>query len=135
MNSVPVDSATPQLTARDHAPVADAQVMKIAEMVTESAQQNGIEPELALKIAECESNLRQFGKQGNVLRGIDNPEDVGVFQINETYHLEESQKQGFNIYTAEGNIDYAMSLLKQQGSKPWHWSKKCWIATEIALNS
>jgi hypothetical protein len=77
-------------------------------------------------IGFCESRNRQFKEDGSLVRGIVNPLDVGKYQINEKYHLAESKRLGFDIYTEEGNTDYALWLYEHQGSKPWNWSKPCW---------
>jgi len=82
---------------------------------------------IMVQIANCESvGFRQFDKDGNVLRGKQNPQDVGVFQINEHYHLESSKKLGLDIYTLAGNIAYARYLYDTQGVQPWNWSRPCW---------
>ncbi len=99
----------------------------ITEMIRTASIQNGIDPDLAIGIANCESHGRQFDKDGHIVRGAVNPQDIGLFQINEEYHLKQSQKLGMDIYTLQGNIDYAMHLIKTQGSKPWFWSKTCWV--------
>lgn len=78
------------------------------------------------EIARCESSMRQFNKDGTVLRGHVNPKDVGMFQINEYYHLKDSQRLGYNIYTLEGNIGYAKHLVETQGYRPWSASQACW---------
>ncbi len=78
------------------------------------------------KVAICESQNRQFDETGKVLRGKVNSQDVGAMQINEKYHLKEAQKLGLDIYTLEGNLDYAKHLYKKQGVKPWVHSSKCW---------
>ena len=83
-------------------------------------------PPVMLHIAYCESHQEHFNKDGTVKRGKVNPKDVGYFQINERYHLEQSIKQGFDIYTQEGNIGYALWLYKKEGTTPWNASKKCW---------
>ncbi len=80
------------------------------------------------KIASCESHNRQFNELGGVLRGYVNSQDVGYMQINEKYHLGTSIKLGFDIYTLEGNIDYAKYLYRTQGVKPWVHSSHCWDA-------
>jgi hypothetical protein len=86
------------------------------------------------KIAFCESQNRQFIEDGKVLRGNVNPQDIGAMQINEKYHLKAAQKLGYDIYTLEGNIDYAKHLYKTQGVKPWVHSSTCWDKTnEFAL--
>jgi hypothetical protein len=79
-----------------------------------------------IEVARCESTFRQFDEKGHVLKGIKNPKDKGTFQINETYHLADSQKLGFDIETLEGNLGYARHLYETQGLKPWGASKPCW---------
>ena len=37
---------------------------------------------ILIEVARCESTFRQYGKDGRVIRGKENPLDVGVFQIN-----------------------------------------------------
>ena len=72
------------------------------------------------KIAYCESRNRQFDKKtGSVLRGVVNAKDVGVFQINERYHLSDSKKMGISIHTIDGNMEYARHLYESQGTQPW----------------
>lgn len=85
------------------------------------------------EVARCESHFTQFTKSGQVLRGRAVAEDVGVMQINETYHLAESKKLGINIYTLDGNLAYARHLYESKdeggkglGSRPWLASSKCW---------
>lgn len=77
-------------------------------------------------IAYCESNYRQFNTDGSVLRGRVNSKDVGLFQINEYYHLTTAQKLGIDIYTTEGNLQYGRYLYETQGTSPWIHSKPCW---------
>lgn len=86
-------------------------------------------------IARCESQYRQYDKNGDVLRGIQNSADVGVMQINEKYHLRASKKLGYDIYTIEGNVAYAKYIYDKQGASPWVSSSPCWdraSAREIA---
>ncbi len=100
--------------------------LTVEELIMEKSIEHNIDPKVPLAIAFCESTHMQFHENGTVVRGKENSKDVGVFQINEHYHLEDSKKLGFDIYTTEGNIDYAMHLLESQGKKPWVWSKPCW---------
>ena len=104
----------------------------VAEMIRETSEKYGVDDQLAIEIARCESNLSQYSNDGSIVRGRVNPKDVGVFQINEDYHLRQSQERGFDIYTTRGNIEYAISLLKKSGSKPWSASKPCW--GQVAMN-
>lgn len=100
----------------------------IEEQIIKTANAyDGVDASLALKIASCESNLRQYDTNGQPLRGIKNPDDVGVFQINEQFHKETSIKRGLNINTINGNIEYAIQLMSEpNGIKHWKWSKPCW---------
>lgn len=97
-----------------------------AELIDEKAQELQFDARLARKIAFCESSLQQFDKDGQVIRGTHNPSDIGLFQINEKYHLAKSRELGYDIYTTEGNINYAFYLLKKEGTRHWYWSKPCW---------
>lgn len=80
------------------------------------------------EVARCESHFTQFTKSGKVLRGRVVPQDVGVMQINETYHLADAKKLGIDIYTLDGNLAYARYLYvnKDLGVRPWLASAKCW---------
>ena len=78
------------------------------------------------KVAGCESEFRQVDSNGNILRGIENHGDVGVMQINETYHLDRATKLGLNIYTLQGNMAYAKVLYNEFGTAPWMASSACW---------
>lgn len=81
---------------------------------------------IMVDIARCESRFRQVDKNGKIIRGEANAYDVGVMQINEMYHLEKSKKLGMDIYTLEGNMEYARYLYEKEGARPWLASSKCW---------
>lgn len=83
-------------------------------------------PAILLKIAMCESKNKQFNEDGSVHMGVINPLDTGRFQINQKYHLENSKKLGMDIFTLEGNTDYALYLYKKNGTRDWDWSRDCW---------
>lgn len=124
-----LSQATDQLTVSPVAQVYAQEAPKelsVKELVELKAKEQGVDPKLASKIAFCESTWRQFDDSGKPLRGHQNSKDVGVFQINEEYHLAKSKELGFDIYTTEGNIAYGLWLLKNGGPEPWNWSKHCW---------
>lgn len=81
---------------------------------------------IMVEVARCESRLKQYNSDGDVLRGHVNSKDVGVFQINEYYHLESSRQLGHDIYAIDGNIAYAKHLYDRNGTKDWKASKPCW---------
>lgn len=89
---------------------------------------------LMVEISRCESQFRQYEKDGSVLRGRVNNMDVGIFQINEYYHLERSKKLGIDIYSLEGNMAYAKRLYNEQGPTPWSSSAPCWSKTAAYKN-
>lgn len=98
----------------------------MSELIELKSREYGIDSSLALAIARCESRLRQYDKTGEVLRGEANRRDIGVFQINEQYHLEKSRELDLDIYSAGGNVEYAIWLMSAYGRAPWVWSRKCW---------
>lgn len=87
------------------------------------------------KVAFCESRNKQFDADGKVHRGVVNNKDVGIFQINEKYHLKRSIKMGIDIYTVEGNMKYARILYKESGTQPWSASQPCWGKYNLAYNN
>lgn len=120
----PVVPTSSPLVAQHEVKIAKADTAE--EMIVALAAKHNVDSNQALEIARCESHLRQFDKNGEILRGVQNPADVGVFQINEFYHLEKSKTLGYDIYTTRGNIEYAMWLMTKEGVRPWKYSHACW---------
>lgn len=88
------------------------------------------------EVSRCESTFTQFTKNGKVMRGIENPADVGIMQINEYYHAEPAKKLGYNIYSVEGNLAYGKYLYDKKGTAPWSASSPCWgkkVSAQIAV--
>jgi hypothetical protein len=88
------------------------------------------------EIARCESEFRQTDKNGKVLRGIKDPRDVGVMQVNEYYHGKQAIELGYDIYTLQGNVAYARYLYEErgEGARPWMASSACWSRSkELAV--
>ena len=97
------------------------------------------------EIAACESQFRQFGKDGRVIK---NPTStaIGTFQIMASIHAEfADEKLGLDVYSLQGNAAYARYLYDRQGTTPWDSSKPCWgkskaykdivaAKSELALN-
>jgi hypothetical protein len=81
---------------------------------------------MLVKICKAESGNRQFNKNGDVLRGTVNRSDIGYCQINEPIHNDVARKLGYDIYTEQGNKDYAIYLFMREGSTPWNSSKVLW---------
>lgn len=83
------------------------------------------------EISKCESTFRQFDSKGRVVRGIVNPDDVGLMQINLFYHGETAEKLGYDLYTIDGNLAYGQYLYDKYGDSPWIHSKPCWKKSEV----
>ena len=88
---------------------------------------------ILVDIARCESTFRHFGKNGSIIRGMVNGDDVGVMQINEYYHGETAKKMGIDLHTVEGNVAYAKYLYGKYGSQPWSASSACWSKASSEL--
>lgn len=87
---------------------------------------------ILIEIARCESEFRQFDKNGNIIRGRVNADDVGVMQINEFYHAATARKMGLNLRTTEGNVAFGKYLYAKYGSSPWSASEPCWSKAKVA---
>jgi len=80
------------------------------------------------EVARCESTFKHYGKNGDLIRGIVDNDDVGVMQINTRFHGETAEKLGYDLETIDGNLAYAQNLYDRQGIQPWYASEKCWGA-------
>ena len=123
-----------QLTSNDNQANTTIQIASVtqasdfatsADVMTYVRTQYKNEP-ILVDIARCESSFRQYGTDGNILRGKVNHDDVGVMQINERYHADEALKLGYDIYTVPGNIAFGKYLYEKSGAQPWSSSSKCW---------
>ena len=81
---------------------------------------------IMLRIAQCESGMRQFGPNGLVLSGKVHPPDKGVFQINERVHGPTAHSRGVDLHMTRGNIAFARYLYDNEKTGPWRASQGCW---------
>lgn len=112
----------PSITAAVEAALAEEIKMTDEEIVREYFK----DAPVMIRIAFCESTFRQNDKDGNVLRGVQNSKDVGIMQINEYFHADKAQQMNLDIYSIEGNMEFARHLFEKEGTRPWNASKKCW---------
>jgi len=91
----------------------------IAEIIRKVAENKGIDPELAVRVADCESGLNPAAVNLNK----DGSKDRGLYQINDKWHPEVSDKIAFDIVLStqffcqafiDGHLDW------------WKITKKCW---------
>jgi hypothetical protein len=116
-------TTTSSSTTIEKAAVVDPQDRKAVEKYL---REKYADTPILVEIARCESTFAQFDKDGKVVRGKVNSQDVGVMQINEKYHAQTAAALGYDLYTMEGNADYAKHLYEEQGAAPWKASSKCW---------
>ena len=125
-NNIPTENLVQTTAAQDKKKeVSMNQAVDVEAYVKESFKDI---PILA-DIARCESQFRQVDTNGKVIRGKENPYDIGVMQINELYHLKQAKAEGLDLYTLEGNVQYARELYEKQGVYPWMASSACWSGT------
>lgn len=78
------------------------------------------------RVAHCESTALQFHADGTVVKGIQVPDDIGLFQVNLRYHKAEADRLGYDLFTLEGNAQFAKVLFDRNGLRDWSASEKCW---------
>jgi hypothetical protein len=89
------------------------------EMVRRIAKDNCVDPELAVKVAKCESGLNPKAINTNT----DGSRDRGLFQINEKYHPEVTDTQAFDVAFS---TKFFCDAQKAGFISWWNASKKCW---------
>jgi hypothetical protein len=86
------------------------------------------------EVAWCESRLTHIDPHtGEVMRGMANPSDIGVMQINEYYHGDTAEALGLDIMVLEDNLAYARNLYEREGTQPWSASRPCWQGKLLAM--
>lgn len=106
-------------------PIDPTPEQQIAQRIAFIAYHLGVNENLAVAIASCESGFKQIRsiKQNN-----NKTYDWGIFQIN-SIHLNTAQKMGFNVTKEwEDNVRYGLLLIKKNGAvKDFSASIQCWL--------
>ena len=82
-------------------------------------------------IAQCESATGHYDRNGQVIENASG--DIGKYQINLPTHAERAEKLGIDLYSEEGNEEYARLLYKENGTRDWNASADCWAKQLVAL--
>ena len=93
----------------------------IEDLIRSKARLAGLDEDLLVKLAWCESGLQQ---KWNYLHDT-NPDyytAFGVFQIIKGHEA----KYGIERMSLEGNIDLAIQIYLKEGVRPWNLSFGCW---------
>lgn len=88
-------------------------------LIRKIAKEEGVDPELAVAVANCESNLDHSAVNTNK----DGSRDRGLFQINSKWHPEVSDENAFDpIFSAK----FFCRALKEGNLCWWNATKSCW---------
>jgi len=99
--------------------VTDSNKTIISGIIRFVAKQELVDPELCLKVAECESGLSPTAKNININGSIDR----GLYQINNKYHPEVSDSEAYDIVLS---TRFFCKAFKEGHISWWNASKKCW---------
>lgn len=89
------------------------------EIIRKVAQEESVDPDLAVRVAKCESNLDFKAVHINK----DGSKDRGLFQINNKYHPDVSDEAAFNPITA---TQFFCKSFKAGNLSWWDTTRKCW---------
>jgi len=111
--------------------------LTIEELIEQKAIEYGVNPDMAKKIAWCESRYKQSGvginyrtksvQVGTTTQVVryEHSRDYGIFQLNSVYQLPRAEVEGLNVHTLEGNLQFGLELMKSEGAGPWRASAHC----------
>ena len=99
---------------------------KPLEVITEPVNTGVDLPWQLEAIAKCESSNMHFYNDGRIVmnKNTNGTVDVGRYQIN-SVHFKRATELGIDVYTEDGNTEFALLLYREQGTGPWYASKKC----------
>lgn len=89
------------------------------QIIRRVAHLEGVDPELAVRVAKCESGLKTNA------RNINSPDSIdrGIFQINSKWHPEVTDEQADD---PEWATHFFCKAFKGGNLSWWDCSKKCW---------
>ena len=87
------------------------------------ARSENVDPDLAVRVAKCESGLNYKAENKNT----DGSRDRGVFQINNKYHPEVTDEQAFDpVFSTQ----FFCKAFKAGNLSWWNATKTCWDLTK-----
>jgi len=91
----------------------------VEETIRLVAIREGTDPDLAVRVAKCESSLKP--KALNINK--DGSKDRGIFQINDKYHPEITDEEAYNPAVA---TTFFCNAVKAGNLSWWSATQKCW---------
>lgn len=92
---------------------------KVKILIKAVAKEQGVDPDLAVRVATCESNLSPTAKNTNKDGSIDR----GLFQWNNKYHPEISDEAAYDIILSTRAFCKAF---KEGNLSWWNATRSCW---------
>ena len=99
--------------------IPTATAIQVETIIREIAQLEGVDPDLAVRVAKCESSLIPSAINVNK----NGSRDRGVFQINDKYHPEVSDEMATDIVLS---TKFFCSAFKNGHLSWWDATKECW---------
>ena len=91
----------------------------VEEIIRYIAAEEDVDPDLAVRVAKCESNFDPNAKNTNPQGSVDR----GLFQINSKFHPEVTDSQAFDpIFSTR----FFCKAFKAGKLSEWNATKKCW---------
>lgn len=97
----------------------EPKVQSVEDQIRDIARSEGVDPDLAVRVARCESGFNPQAVNVNE----SGSKDRGVFQWNDKWHPEISDKCAFDVECA--TTEFCKAVKKGHLSW-WNASKKCW---------
>ena len=99
--------------------ISTATMSQVEQIIRETAQLEGVDPDLAVRVAKCESSLipSAIGVNKNGSR------DRGIFQINDKWHPEVSDEMAQDIVWS---TKFFCDAFKNGHLSWWDATKECW---------
>lgn len=97
----------------------EAKTETVAQIIQRIAKEQGVDSDLALRVAKCESGLNPGAKHVNSTGSIDR----GLYQWNDRYHPEITDEIAFD---AERSTLAFCKAFKSGNLSWWNATKKCW---------
>ena len=93
---------------------------EVERLIETHARRVGLDPDLPLAIARCESGLKwNAASRSSTARG--------VFQyLAGTWNRTKAGSSGVSALDADANIRMAVTHIALKGTAPWNASRKCW---------
>ncbi|WP_234902278.1 phage tail tape measure protein [Agrobacterium rubi] len=123
---------TAKLTSVTRSPLADIPTTDIAKYIANAATARGIDPSIALKVAQSEGGLKSWNMQSNFMKnGVQEP-SFGPYQLYMGGGLGNAfqKKTGLDPRLAANGpagVDFALDNAKQSGWGAWYGAKKVGI--------